>query len=251
MKVPDGRLRLDRLLAERGLARSRAHAADAIRRGAVLVAGEPARRPGLLVAADAVIDLDPEIGKEVSRAGAKLAHGLGHFGIDPKGLVSLDLGASTGGFTQVLLERGAARVYAVDVGAGQLDPAIAVDPRVVNLERTDARNLTTDLVPEPAGLIVADVSFISLQKALPAALALAAAGASLVALVKPQFELGPGVVGRTGVVRDPDLIAGAVARIAGWLVAQGWTVRATTPAPIAGKAGNSERLIAAMRADDR
>lgn len=159
----------------------------------------------------------------------------------------LDVGASTGGFTEVCLARGAARVYAVDVGRGQLHPRLASDPRVVSLEATDARDLTPALVPEPPGLIVTDVSFISLAKALPAALGLAAPGADLVALVKPQFEVGRGRVGKGGIVTDPEARAAALADVERFLAEAGWAVQATTDSPIAGGDGNREYLLWARR----
>jgi len=155
----------------------------------------------------------------------------------------LDIGASTGGFTEVALARGAARVYAVDVGRGQLHPKLAADPRVVSLEGLDARCLTTEQIPEPPGLIVTDVSFISLEKALPAALALAAPDADLVALVKPQFEAGPDGVGKGGLVRDPAVREQCVDNVEAFLRASGWTVRATSESPIAGGDGNLEWLV--------
>jgi 23S rRNA (cytidine1920-2'-O)/16S rRNA (cytidine1409-2'-O)-methyltransferase len=162
--------------------------------------------------------------------------------------VALDVGASTGGFTDVLLQRGASRVYAVDVGHGQLDWRLRNDPRVVVLEKVNARRLTREHVPEPVDLIVCDVSFISLELALPAALALAAPAARLVALIKPQFEVGKGQVGKGGVVRDPALHEAVCARISRWLAEeQGWRVRGLTPSPITGPKGNREFLIAADR----
>ena len=151
------------------------------------------------------------------RGGVKLAHGLDHFGIDPNGMVALDVGASTGGFTDVLLQRGASRVYAVDVGHGQLDWRLRNEPRVVVLERTNARHLTRNLIPEPIDLVVCDASFISLRLALPAALQLTRPSACLVALIKPQFEVGKGEVGKGGVVRDPALHEQVCAEIARWL----------------------------------
>jgi 23S rRNA (cytidine1920-2'-O)/16S rRNA (cytidine1409-2'-O)-methyltransferase len=244
-----GRVRLDVALTGRGLFATRARAADAVRRGTVRVAGRLATKAGALIDPAAAIEVADPARAYVSRAALKLTAGLEHFAIAPFGLVCLDIGASTGGFTQVLLERGAARVYAVDVGHGQLAPSIAADPRVVDLSATDARDLTLALVPEPARLIVADVSFIGLAKALPAALALAAPGGWLVALVKPQFEAGPGAVGRGGVVRKPEARQAAVAGVAAWLGGlAGWSVLGTAPAPIAGGAGNRETLIAARRA---
>jgi 23S rRNA (cytidine1920-2'-O)/16S rRNA (cytidine1409-2'-O)-methyltransferase len=164
------------------------------------------------------------------------------------GVVALDIGASTGGFTEVLLARGAARVYAVDVGHGQLHPRLAGDARVVSLERRDARSLDSSLIPEPAGAVVADVSFISLTKALPAPLALTHPGSWLVALIKPQFEAGPAAVGKRGIVRDPAARARAVELVRGWVARQpGWRVLDVIPSPIAGGSGNEEFLLGAVR----
>ncbi len=187
-------------------------------------------------------------GDHVSRGALKLMAALEHFRFSALGVVALDVGASTGGFTQVLLERGAARVFAVDVGHGQLHARLAEDPRVVSLERCDARSLDRTRIPEPVGAIVADVSFISLTKALPAALALAAEPAWLVALVKPQFEAGRAAVGRGGIVRDAAARARAVALVQDWVAAQaGWQVAGVIPSPIAGGSGNEEFLLGAVR----
>ncbi len=205
-------------------------------------------KPGLTLPADTPLELKGQPQPWVSRGGVKLAHALEFFGIDPSGRVALDIGASTGGFTDVLLERGAARVYAVDVGRGQLAWKLRRDPRVVVLERTNARNLMRALVPEIIDLITCDVSFIGLEKALPAALALAAPRAWLVALIKPQFEAGKGRVGKGGVVRDAALHKEVCDRIAAWLSAQpGWRVLGLTESPILGPKGNKEFLIAGRR----
>jgi len=200
------------------------------------------------VAGDLPIELRGRDHPWVSRGGLKLVHGLDHFAIDPAGAVCLDIGASTGGFTDVLLTRGAAKVYAVDVGHGQLAWKLRSDPRVVVLERVNARHLTAALVPDPIGLVVCDASFISLKTVLPAGLALARPGAHLVALIKPQFEVGKDRVGKGGVVKDPALHEEVVAEIAAWLTAlPGWTVLGTTPSPILGPEGNREFLIGALR----
>ena len=183
----------------------------------------------------------------VSRGGVKLDYALTHFGIDPQGLVALDVGASTGGFTHVLCERGARRVYAVDVGYGQLDARLRYDPRIVVLERTNARYLTRAEVPEPVDLIVCDASFIGLRTVLPAALALAAPGARLIALTKPQFEAGRGRVGKGGIVRDPAVHDDVCATIGDWLAAEGWPMTGLVESPIKGRDGNTEFLIAARR----
>jgi 23S rRNA (cytidine1920-2'-O)/16S rRNA (cytidine1409-2'-O)-methyltransferase len=205
-------------------------------------------KPGHALAADSPLELRGATSPYVSRGGVKLAHGLDDFGIDPAGMVALDVGASTGGFTDVLLRRGARRVYAVDVGRGQLDWRLRNDPRVVVLERTNARYLTGELIPEQVELVACDVSFISLKLVLPAALQLTRPRAILVALIKPQFEVGKGQVGKGGVVRDPALHEQVCGEIARWLgKAQGWRVLGITPSPIAGPKGNRESLIAAAR----
>ncbi len=185
----------------------------------------------------------------VSRGGVKLAAGLDAFGVGPSGMVCLDLGASTGGFTDALLRRGARKVWAVDVGAGQLHPAIAQDERVINLEKTHARDLTPALITDEIDLVVADVSFISLRKALPPALTLVAPGAFLVALVKPQFELGPDGVGKGGIVRDGAARGARVAaEIANWLATEhGWAPLGVIDSPIEGGDGNRELLLGARR----
>ncbi len=240
------KLRLDLALVARGLAHSRSEAHAAITAGLVEVNGAPAHKPALLVGdADAIVarPLHPWVG----RGGVKLAAALDAFKIDPAGLVCLDIGASTGGFTQVLRTRGARLVYAVDVGRGQMHPSVADDPCVVVREGLDARALTRSDIPEPVDIITADVSFISLAKALPAALACAAPAAKLVALVKPQFELGPGAVGKGGVVRDGALAESAVERVAEALARVGWRVRARMASPIAGGSGNREFLVLAAR----
>jgi 23S rRNA (cytidine1920-2'-O)/16S rRNA (cytidine1409-2'-O)-methyltransferase len=246
---PPGKARLDSVLVERGLAESRTKAQALIMAGLVFSGERRLDKPGQAVAADAALEVRGQDHPWVSRGGVKLAHGLDRFAIDPKGAVALDVGASTGGFTDVLLARGAARVYAVDVGHGQLAWKLRTDERVVVVERTNARHLTAAEIPEPVDLIVCDASFIGLATVLPASLALAAPGAHLVALIKPQFEVGPGQVGKGGVVRDPALHEAVCARIAAWLGAQpGWTVLGIEESPITGPEGNKEFLIAARRA---
>lgn len=243
------RIRADRLLVARGLLPSRTQAQEAIEAGRVFSAGRPVTRPAEILPEDAPLEVSPPAHPYVSRGGLKLAYALDHFGIDPDGAVALDLGASTGGFTDVLLRRGVRRVYAVDVGHGQLAPAIRNDPRVIALEGVNARNLTTAEIPEPLGLIVCDVSFISLLLALPPALDLVRPGGHLVALIKPEFEVGPGGVGKGGIVRNPAVRDAARARIADWLADRpGWTVEGTVESPIAGGDGNREFLLAARRA---
>ncbi|HZA65295.1 MAG TPA: TlyA family RNA methyltransferase [Geminicoccaceae bacterium] len=240
--------RLDQLLLERGLAESRAKAQALILAGRVFSGGQRLDKPGQGVAGDIELSVRTPSAAYVSRGGIKLAHALDHFGIDPAGLVALDIGASTGGFTDVLLRRGAATVYAVDVGHGQLDWRLRNDPRVAVLERTNVRHLSQEHVPEPVDLVVCDVSFISLELALPAALALAKDGAALVALIKPQFEVSKGQVGKGGVVRDPALHEQVCAKIARWLADRpDWRVLGITESPITGPKGNREFLIAARR----
>jgi len=239
--------RLDQLLVARGLAESRARARAAIEAGGVSVDGAPAKSASQAVSGDAVLAY-ADAHRWVGRGALKLEHALALWSIPVEGRTVLDVGASTGGFTQVCLERGAARVFAVDVGSGQLHPRVAADPRVVNLERTDARDLTPAIIPDPPQLIVCDASFIGLAKVLPAALSLAAAGADLVTLVKPQFEAdSPKGVGKKGVVKDPEARQAAVASVSAWLEGQDWAVQATTASPITGGDGNVEFLLWARR----
>ena len=200
---PGPKLRLDELLVKRGLYKSRSRARDAVERATVRVAGVVARMPGTLVSEAVQIDVDDPARLYVSRAALKLVAGLDHFGLDPVGRVALDIGASTGGFTQVLLERGASRVFAIDVGHGQIDPSLRGDPRVVIREGLNARALTTaDIDGEVPDFLVCDVSFISLKVALPPALRLAAPGAMGVFLVKPQFEAGREAIGKGGILEE-------------------------------------------------
>lgn len=242
-----GRERADRLLVDLGLADSRARARALILDGKVRVDGRPVAKPGQMLARAAHVELTEPDHPWVSRGGLKLQAALEQFQIDPAGKVALDLGASTGGFTDVLLARGAARIYAVDVGHGQLHPRLAADPRVIALEGINARTLDRALIPEPSGLVVCDVSFIGLRTALPAALALAAPGAALVALVKPQFEAGPESVGKGGVVRDEAVRRRTVETIVEWLEGEmGWAVAGVTDSPVAGSDGNREYLLAAF-----
>lgn len=240
--------RLDQVLVERGLAESRTQAQALILSGNVFSGQRRLEKPGQSVPADVPVSVRGHAHPWVSRGGIKLAHGLDHFSIDPAGLVCLDVGASTGGFTHVLLTRGAARVYAVDVGHGQLAWTLRQDPRVSVLERTNARTLGREHVAKAVDLIVCDVSFIGLETALPAPLELAAAEAWLVALVKPQFEAGRDQVGKGGVVRDPAVRGAVCRRLVGWLSARpGWTVIGTAESPITGPEGNIEYLLAARK----
>lgn len=243
-----GRERADRLLLARGLAESRSRAQALIAAGLVESEGRVVAKPGELLPADAPLVVTGRDHPWVSRGGVKLAHALDHFGIDPAGLLCLDLGASTGGFTEVLLSRGAARVYAVDVGRDQLHPKLRADPRVLSLEGVNARRLTAAQVPEPVDLLVCDASFISLTLLLPAPLPLVRPGGRLLALIKPQFEVGAGRVGKGGVVRDPALQAEACDKVSDWLAAQpGWAVEGVAESPIAGPDGNREFLLSARR----
>ncbi|WP_312218533.1 TlyA family RNA methyltransferase [Brevundimonas sp.] len=241
-------MRIDQLLVARGVFDSRARARAAIEAGRVRADGRVVAKPSEKVAENAVIEAEaahPWVG----RGALKLAHALDLWPVAIEGRVVLDVGASTGGFTEVCLDRGAARVFAVDVGTGQLHPSVAADPRVVNLEKTDARHLTTALITETLSLIVCDASFISLSKVLPAALDLAEPEADLITLVKPQFEAdGPKAVGKKGVVKDPVAHAAAVAGVREWLEESGWTVREVADSPITGGDGNVEFLLWARKA---
>jgi len=241
------RKRLDQLLVERGLAESRAKAQALVLAGLVFSGEKRLDKAGTSIADDAALDVRGQPHPWVSRGGLKLAHALGHFGIDPGGLVAVDVGASTGGFTDVLLAHGAAKVYAVDVGHGQLAWKLRNDPRVVVLERTNARNLTAAAISDAPDMVVCDASFIGLETVLPAVLGLARQGAILVALIKPQFEVGPARVGKGGVVRDPALHEEVCMRISAWLDRQGWQVAGIEPSPILGPEGNREFLIAARK----
>jgi 23S rRNA (cytidine1920-2'-O)/16S rRNA (cytidine1409-2'-O)-methyltransferase len=241
--------RLDRLLVETGLAPTRARAADLIRRGQVSVAGKPQTKPGALVTADAELAVSPEACAYVSRGGLKLAAALDAFGFDPEGRIALDVGASTGGFTEVLIARGAAKVYAVDVGRGQLHAKLSVNAKVVAFEGTDARALDRSMMGEQVAAVVADVSFISLTLALPAPLRLAGPGAWLVALIKPQFEAGRAAIGKGGIVRSESDRKKAVEKVRAFLQDAGWTVVGVIASPILGGSGNEEFLIGALLAE--
>jgi 23S rRNA (cytidine1920-2'-O)/16S rRNA (cytidine1409-2'-O)-methyltransferase len=242
-----GKKRADVVLVERGLFDSRAKARAAIEAGGVSVAGRVLSKPSELIEADAdiaAVAAHPYVG----RGALKLVHALDLWPVQVQGRTVVDVGASTGGFTEVCLLRGAARVYAVDVGRGQLHAKLAGDPRVVGLEGVDARTLDPQLIPVAPDLIVTDVSFIGLAKALPAALALAAGGADLVALVKPQFEVGPEHVGKGGLVKDEAARRRALDEVAAFLSASRWAVREVADSPIAGGDGNLEYLLWAQRA---
>lgn len=241
--APSRRLRADLALVEQGLAPSREKARALILAGEVLAGDRPIDKAGDLVASDTPLRLRNAPMPFVSRGGLKLAHALSTFEIAVTGRVALDVGASTGGFTDCLLQGGVARVFCVDVGYGQLDAKVAGDPRVVVLDRTNIRNATPDLLPQPADLGVIDVSFISLGLVLPALRGLLAPGAPLVALVKPQFEVGRAHVGKGGIVRDQAARRQAVADVAAKARALGYAVRGETLSPITGGKGNVEYLL--------
>ncbi len=241
-----GRSRLDVLLVERGLAETREKAQALVLAGAVEVAGRPARKAAEPVDRDAELHVVRAADGFASRGGTKLEHALDRFGVLVADLVWLDAGASTGGFTDCLLRRGARRVYAVDVGRGQLHPRVRGSRRVIGLESTDARVLDRSLVPEPVDVLVADVSFISLRLVLPAAVALLAPAAAMAVLVKPQFEAGPAHV-RKGIVRDEGVRRTVCAEMAGFVAALGFEVLGVIPSPIEGGDGNREYLLGARR----
>ena len=241
-------MRIDLLLVARGVFDTRARARAAIEAGLVTADGRTVAKPSEKVAEDAVIEAEAAH-RWVGRGALKLERALDLWPVAVDGRVVLDVGASTGGFTEVCLDRGAARVFAVDVGTGQLHPKVAADPRVLNLEKTDARDLTPAVITEAPSLVVCDASFISLSKVLPAALGLAAPGADLITLIKPQFEAdGPKAVGKKGVVKDPEAHAAAVAKVRDWLEATGWIVREVADSPITGGDGNVEFLLWAQKA---
>jgi len=241
--------RADLLLVSLGLAESRAKAQALILAGKVFTDAKRVEKAGDLLPDGVPIEVRGQDHPWVSRGGLKLAHALTHFGLNPEGRICIDLGASTGGFTDVLLQHGAARVYAVDVGHGQLAWKLRQDPRVQVLEKTNARYLDASMIAEPIGALVCDASFIGLRTILPAPLTLCAPGAFAVALIKPQFEAGPGQVGKGGVVRDPALHHSICAMINDWWAGlAGWQVLGITESPITGPEGNKEFLIAARRA---
>lgn len=238
--------RLDVAIFARGLVASRARARDLIKRGLVRIDGAVVTKAGALVRDDAEILISGNEADYVSRAALKLVAALDAFGLDPSGRVTLDVGASTGGFCQILLARGASRVYAVDVGRGQLHASLAGDPRIISLEQRDARSLTASDVPEPVGAITVDVSFISLRLVLPHVMTFAEPGAWLVALIKPQFEVGRTAVGKGGIVTDAAARDRAVSAIRDIVDAQpGWRTRVPVPSPLTGQGGNREYLLAA------
>jgi 23S rRNA (cytidine1920-2'-O)/16S rRNA (cytidine1409-2'-O)-methyltransferase len=239
------RRRLDEELVSRGLYATRARARDAILRGVVSIEGKVAAKPSQPVSSGAEIAIADPVRNYVSRAALKLVHALDHFDIDVAGKHALDIGASTGGFAQVLLERGAAHVTAIDVGHGQMAAVISSDPRMTLIEGLNTRNLTREHLAHPIQLIVCDVSFISLKHALPPALALAEHDAALVALIKPQFEAGRERIGKGGIVSDPMVHREVCEEIAALVVSKGWKVIGITPSPVTGGDGNKEFLLAA------
>jgi 23S rRNA (cytidine1920-2'-O)/16S rRNA (cytidine1409-2'-O)-methyltransferase len=241
------RHRLDELLVQRGLYSSRSRARDAITRGTVTVDGVVAAKPAQNTNPESRIEILDEARAYVSRSALKLKSGINVFNISVKGLNCLDIGASTGGFTQVLLEQGAAHVTAIDVGHGQFDAALKNDPRVTSMEGLNARDLTAAYLKHKIDLIVCDVSFISLKLALPKALALVESGAQLLALIKPQFEVGRDAIGRGGIVSDPLEHERVCNEISEFLIANNWKVIGLTPSCLEGGDGNREFLIAALK----
>ena len=240
-----GKCRADQLLVDRGLAESRSRAQALILAGLVYAGEQKVAKAGQPLAEDAALEVRGRDHPWVSRGGIKLAHGLDHFGWEVTGAVALDVGSSTGGFTDVLLQRGAAKVFAVDVGTNQLAWRLRQDPRVVVHEQTNARYLTGAIVTEPVDLIVCDASFIALAKVLDTALGFAKPGGRLLALIKPQFEAERQEVGKGGVVRDPAVHARVCDEAATWLSGRGWRVLGLAQSPITGPEGNVEFLIGA------
>jgi len=241
------KIRADQLLVARGLAESRTKAQALIMAGAVFSGERKIAKAGDMLSEDAALEVRGKDHPWVSRGGIKLDHGLTHFGFNAAGAVALDVGSSTGGFTDVLLSRGAAKVYAVDVGTNQLAWKLRQDPRVVVHEQTNARSLTAAIIPEPVDIVVCDASFIGLAKVLEAPLELGRPGAKLVALVKPQFEAGRAEVGKGGVVRDPAVHERVCEEAAAWVESRGWSVLGVTRSPITGPEGNVEFLLGAVK----
>ncbi|MBI1404201.1 MAG: TlyA family rRNA (cytidine-2'-O)-methyltransferase [Porphyrobacter sp.] len=239
--------RVDQLLVERGLAESRARAQALVMAGLVFAGEAKIDKPGHQIAEDAALDVRGRDHPWVSRGGIKLAHALAHFGLSPEGAVAMDIGSSTGGFTDVLLTNGAAHVFCVDSGTNQLAWKLREDPRVTVLEQLSARLLTPEHITRPCNWVVCDASFISLSKVLEVPLQLAAPQCRLVALIKPQFEVGREEVGKGGVVRDPALHARVCDEVRGWLEAEGWAVEGIATSPITGPQGNVEFLVSARR----
>jgi 23S rRNA (cytidine1920-2'-O)/16S rRNA (cytidine1409-2'-O)-methyltransferase len=241
------KLRVDQMLVDRGLVESRSRAQALIMAGLVFSGETKIAKPGQQLAEDVALDVRGRDHPWVSRGGIKLAHGLAHFGWDVTGAVAIDVGSSTGGFTDVLLQNGAARVYAVDSGTNQLAWSLRQDPRVIVHEQTSARILTEAHIPEPVDIVVCDASFIGLAKVLERPLTFAAPSARLLALIKPQFEAGREEVGKGGVVRDASVHQRVCDQVVAWLTDGGWTVAGVVPSPITGPEGNIEFLVAASR----
>jgi len=246
-EIAMARIRADQLLVDRGLAESRTRAQALILAGLVFAGERKLAKAGEHLAPDAALDVRGRDHPWVSRGGIKLDHALTHFGWDVNGLVAIDVGSSTGGFTDVLLTRGATKVYAVDSGTNQLAWKLRQDPRVVVLEKTNARNLTTAEIPEPVDLIVCDASFIGLAKVLDRPMGFAKPEARMIALIKPQFEAGREEVGKGGVVRDPDVHQRVCVEVRAWVESKGWCVIGIERSPITGPEGNVEFLLAAER----
>jgi 23S rRNA (cytidine1920-2'-O)/16S rRNA (cytidine1409-2'-O)-methyltransferase len=242
-----GKHRLDQLLVARGLAESRARAQALVMAGLVFSGETKLEKPGQQLAEDAALDVRGRDHPWVSRGGIKLAHALDHFELDPAGATAMDIGSSTGGFTDVLLTKGAEHVFAVDSGTNQLAWKLRQDPRVTVLEQTSARALTSAEIHRPCSWVVCDASFIALHKVLEVPLRLAARECRLVALIKPQFEVGKGEVGKSGVVRDPALHERVCGEVQSWLEGEGWAVQGIVESPITGPQGNVEFLISAAR----
>lgn len=241
------RKRIDQLLVERGEAQSRNRAQALVMAGLVFAGEQRITKPGQQLREDAAITVKGRDHPWVGRGGMKLDHAIGHFGLDVTGATAMDIGSSTGGFTQVLLHHGAAHVFAVDVGTNQLDWKLRQDARITVLEQTNARALTPALIDRVCNLVVCDASFIALAKVLEVPLALAGPQAQVVALIKPQFEVARGEVGKGGIVRDEALHARVCDEVCAWLEASGWQVAGLTPSPITGTEGNVEFLVHAMR----
>ena len=244
------KIRIDQLLVERGLAESRTRAQALVMAGHVMLGDKKVDKPGAQVADDVEISVKGQDHPWVSRGGIKLAHALDQFGIDVTGTVAIDVGSSTGGFTDVLLSKGATKVYAVDSGTNQLAWRLRQDARVIVHEQTSARILTAEHISEPVDIIVCDASFISLSKVLERPMSFARPGAQMVALIKPQFEAGRGEVGKGGVVRDTAIHARVCDEVSAWLEDSEWAVKGLTESPITGPKGNVEFLIWAIKSTD-
>lgn len=241
------KFRLDRLLVERGLVESRERGHALILAGQVLVQGQKQDKAGALVPEDAEIRILGEVLPYVSRGGLKLEKALKEFSVSVEGKTALDVGASTGGFTDCLLQHGAEKVYAVDVGYGQLAWKLRQDPRVITIERVNIRDIASSLIPEPIDIVVIDVSFISLEKVIPAVLKFLKPDSEIIALIKPQFEVGRGQVGKGGIVRDEAARTASVERVKAFISNLGFVVKGVSPSPITGQDGNVEFLIHAVR----